>query len=113
MSDSTTKTKKISKTERFFQFLDQAHKNISQDRETSDHLLTLINDELTAVHKSNQSRIVAELAQAGAKCIESNQRSNEQLVKLSQMLAKDVEDDDGKLSESDIKELQEEIKNDE
>ena len=80
-------------------FLDEAIKNIRHDRAITKTLLT---DILVMLQKSDdQHRDVGPIA---AKYVETLQRSNEQLVKITAILSKKVDSDES-LTEKDREEL--------
>jgi len=80
-------------------FLDEAIKNIRHDRAITKTLLT---DILVMLQKSgDQHRDVGPIA---AKYVETLQRSNEQLVKITAILSKKVDGDES-LTEKDREEL--------
>jgi len=92
------------KSEKFLKYLEESYQNINKDRETTDTLLTMLMEELSRASGGNQTRTIAELGQSAAKCIESHQRSNEQLIRLVTLLEKSSPniDDDNKIDTADI-----------
>lgn len=91
------------KSEKFLKYLEESYQNINKDRETTDTLLTMLMEELSRASGSNQIRTIAELGQSAAKCIESHQRSNEQLIRLVTLLEKGSANiDEEKIDTADI-----------
>jgi len=80
-------------------FIDESIKNIREDRSTVKYLLT---DLLAEIQKSGHSH--KEIGLIAAKYVETLQRSNEQLVKLTSLIQKNVKNPDG-LTEEDKKDL--------
>jgi len=80
-------------------FINESIKNIREDRDTVKYLLTGL---LAEIQKSDYSH--KEVGLIAAKYVETLQRSNEQLVKLTALIQRDVKSDDGLTSE-DKKEL--------
>ena len=83
------------------QYIKEAIKNIRDDRDITSTLLTKL---FLEMNKTNDADIHKSLGFIAAKYVETLQRSNEQLVKLTSILAK-KEDDSVMLSENDKKEL--------
>lgn len=91
------------KSEKFAKFLEESYQNINKDRNTTDTLLTMLMEELSRISGTNQVRSIAEIGQSAAKCIESHQRSNEQLIRLVTLLEKSSPNiDDDKINSDDI-----------
>ena len=80
-------------------FIDESIKNIREDRSTVKYLLT---DLLAEIQKSGHSH--KEIGLIAAKYVETLQRSNEQLVKLTSLIQKNVKNPDG-LTDEDKKDL--------
>jgi hypothetical protein len=80
-------------------FINESIKNIREDRDTVKYLLTGL---LAEIQKDDHTH--KEVGMIAAKYVETLQRSNEQLVKLTALIQKDVKSDDGLTSE-DKKEL--------
>jgi len=83
------------------QYIKEAIKNIRDDRDITSTLLTKLFLEMNKVNDADTHKNLGFIA---AKYVETLQRSNEQLVKLTSILAK-KEDDSVMLSENDKKEL--------
>jgi hypothetical protein len=83
----------MSKTEKY---ISQAIKNIEKDRELTTNLLY---DVMQYISKNEQRH--SEVGHVAAKYVESLQRSNEQLVKLTAIVAKREDRDYGDLSDDD------------
>lgn len=81
------------------EFISESIGNIREDRDTVKFLLT---DLLAEIQKSGHSH--KDIGMIAAKYVETLQRSNEQLVKLTSLIQKDVKASDGLTSE-DKKEL--------
>ena len=91
------------KSEKFIKYLEESYQNINKDRETTDTLLTMLMEELSRASGGNQVRTIAELGQSAAKCIESHQRSNDQLIRLVTLLEKSSPNiDEDKIDIADI-----------
>jgi hypothetical protein len=71
-------------------FINESIKNIREDRDTVKYLLT---DLLTEIQKSGHSH--KEIGLIAAKYVETLQRSNEQLVKLTALIQRDTKTTDG------------------
>ena len=71
-------------------FITESIKNIREDRDTVKYLLT---DLLAEIQKSGHSH--KEIGAIAAKYVETLQRSNEQLVKLTALIQKDTKTTDG------------------
>ena len=71
-------------------FINESIKNIREDRSTVKYLLT---DLLAEIQKSGHSH--KEIGIIAAKYVETLQRSNEQLVKLTALIQKDTKPTDG------------------
>jgi hypothetical protein len=82
-------------------YIQEAIKNIRDDRDITATLLTKI---FTEINKANDSDAHKNLGFIAAKYVETLQRSNEQLVKLTSILAKKGEKS-ASLTEDDKKEL--------
>ena len=82
-------------------YIEEAIKNIRDDRDITSTLLTKIFTEIT---KANDSDIHKDLGLIAAKYVETLQRSNEQLVKLASLLSKKSQGTVS-LTEDDKKEL--------
>ena len=82
-------------------FINEAIKNIRDDRDITSTLLTKI---FTEINKANDSDSHKSLGFIAAKYVETLQRSNEQLVKLTSILSKKG-DTSASLTEKDKKEL--------
>jgi len=80
-------------------FIDESVKNIREDRNTVKYLLT---DLLAEIQKSGHSH--KEVGLIAAKYVETLQRSNEQLVKLTSLIQKNVKNPNG-LTDDDKKDL--------
>mgnify|MGYP003642366064 FL=1 len=82
-------------------FIEESIKNIRDDRDITSTLLTKL---FTEINKANDADSHKDLGLIAAKYVETLQRSNEQLVKLTAILAK-KQDTSNSLSEDDKKEL--------
>jgi hypothetical protein len=82
-------------------FIEESIKNIRDDRDITSTLLTKL---FTEINKANDADSHKDLGLIAAKYVETLQRSNEQLVKLTSILAKKTNTSDS-LSEDDKKEL--------
>jgi len=82
-------------------FIEEAIKNIRDDRDITSTLLTKL---FIEINKANDSEAHKSLGFIAAKYVETLQRSNEQLVKLTSILAK-KSDPSVSLTENDKKEL--------
>ena len=82
-------------------YIHEAIKNIRDDRDITSTLLTQIFAEIS---KSKDSDVHKDLGFVAAKYVETLQRSNEQLVKLTSIMAKKT-DTSVELSDEDKKEL--------
>ncbi len=82
-------------------YIEEAIKNIRDDRDITSTLLTKI---FIEINKSNDSQSHKDLGFIAAKYVETLQRSNEQLVKLTSILSKKT-DNSVSLTEDDKKEL--------
>ena len=82
-------------------YIQEAIANIRDDRDITSTLLTKI---FTEISKSNDSQSHKDLGFIAAKYVETLQRSNEQLVKLTSILSKKSEGSVS-LTEDDKKEL--------
>ena len=82
-------------------YIEEAIKNIRDDRDITATLLTKIFSE---INKTDDSQSHKELGFIAAKYVETLQRSNEQLVKLASILAKKTSTSEA-LSEEDKKDL--------
>jgi hypothetical protein len=82
-------------------FIEESIKNIRDDRDITSTLLTKL---FTEINKANDADSHKDLGLIAAKYVETLQRSNEQLVKLTAILAKKT-DTSASLSEDDKKEL--------
>ncbi len=82
-------------------FIEESIKNIRDDRDITSTLLTKL---FTEINKANDADSHKDLGFIAAKYVETLQRSNEQLVKLTSILAKKT-DSSVALSEDDKKEL--------
>ena len=82
-------------------FIEESIKNIRDDRDITSTLLTKL---FTEINKANDAAAHKDLGFIAAKYVETLQRSNEQLVKLTAILAKKT-DPSVSLSENDKKEL--------
>ncbi len=82
-------------------FIEESIKNIRDDRDITSTLLTKL---FTEINKANDADSHKDLGLIAAKYVETLQRSNEQLVKLTSILAK-KEDTSVGLSEDDKKDL--------
>ncbi len=76
------------------EFISESIGNIREDRDTVKFLLT---DLLAEIQKSGHSH--KDIGMIAAKYVETLQRSNEQLVKLTSLIQKDVKASDGLTSE--------------
>jgi len=76
------------------EFIDESIKNIREDRDTIKYLLTGL---LTEIQKSGLSH--KEIGLIAAKYVETLQRSNEQLVKITALIQKNTKSPDGLTSE--------------
>ena len=86
-------------SKRLNNFIEEAVKNIRKDRETTQELL---NDLIRIAAQSEHNH--KEVSIAAAKYVETLQRSNEQLVKVSALLQKKAGEEQG-LTEEDKSEL--------
>ena len=82
-------------------YIKEAIKNIRDDRDITSTLLTKV---FAEINKSNDSNSHKDLGFIAAKYVETLQRSNEQLVKLTSILSKKMENSVD-LSENDKKEI--------
>ncbi|QDP51390.1 MAG: hypothetical protein GOVbin630_88 [Prokaryotic dsDNA virus sp.] len=82
-------------------YIEEAIKNIRDDRDITSTLLTKI---FTEINKAGDSDAHKDLGLIAAKYVETLQRSNEQLVKLTSILSKKT-DDGISLSENDKNDL--------
>ena len=82
-------------------YIEEAIKNIRDDRDITSTLLTKI---FTEISNANDSEAHKDLGLIAAKYVETLQRSNEQLVKLTSILSKKT-DTSVSLTEDDKKEL--------
>ena len=82
-------------------YIEEAIKNIRDDRDITATLLTKI---FTEINKANDSDAHKDLGFIAAKYVETLQRSNEQLVKLASILSKKTTVSES-LTENDKKEL--------
>ena len=82
-------------------YIQEAIKNIREDRDITSTLLT---DLFLEIRKAGNSEAHKELGLIASKYVETLQRSNEQLVKLTAILSK-KQDLSNKLNEDDKKEL--------
>jgi len=82
-------------------YIEEAIKNIRDDRDITSTLLTKVFSEIS---KANDSDSHKDLGFIAAKYVETLQRSNEQLVKLTSILAKKTSMSEA-LSEDDKKDL--------
>ena len=82
-------------------YIEEAIKNIRDDRDITSTLLTKI---FTEINKVDDSSTHKDLGFIAAKYVETLQRSNEQLVKLASILSKKT-DTSVSLSEDDKKDL--------
>ena len=82
-------------------YIQEAIKNIHEDRDITSTLLT---DLFLEIRKAGNSEAHKELGLIASKYVETLQRSNEQLVKLTAILSK-KQDLSNKLNEDDKKEL--------
>ena len=82
-------------------FIDEAIKNIRDDRDITSTLLTKL---FAEINKANDSDAHKSLGFIAAKYVETLQRSNEQLVKLASILSKKGEASTS-LSENDKKNI--------
>ena len=80
-------------------FIEESISNIREDRDMVKYLLT---DLLAEIQKSGHSH--KEIGLIAAKYVETLQRSNEQLVKLTALIQKNVKNPEG-LTQEDKKEL--------
>jgi hypothetical protein len=81
------------------EFIEETVSNIRDDRDTVKYLLT---DLLAEIKNSNHSH--RDIGLIAAKYVETLQRSNEQLVKVTSLIQKDTKSSDG-LTPEDKKEL--------
>ena len=81
---------------KFNQHLEEAIGNIKKDRKIAGELL----EDVSEYIGENKERH-KDVGQVAAKYLETLQRSNEQLVKLTAMLQKNQQDEYGELSEAD------------
>lgn len=91
-------------TEKINKYYDEAIKNIREDR---DRALSLLKDIADYIGQ-NQDRH-KDVGNTAAKYLETLQRSNEQLVKITALLQKQSEAEYGELNRSDADELYDEI----
>jgi len=84
----------------FFHYLEEAIGNIKSDRSVATELLNDVSEYIGQNKERHK-----DVGQVAAKYLETLQRSNEQLVKLTGMLQKVEEDDYGDLSSDDKKTL--------
>ena len=84
-------------------YIQEAIKNIRDDRDVTSTLLTQVFAEITNGQETHK-----DLGLIAAKYVETLQRSNEQLVKLTSIMAKKA-DTSAQLSEEDKKSLYDEI----
>jgi F0F1-type ATP synthase membrane subunit b/b' len=91
-------------TEKINNYYDEAIKNIREDR---DRALSLLKDIADYIGQ-NQDRH-KDVGNTAAKYLETLQRSNEQLVKITALLQKQKEAEFGELDKSDTDELYDEI----
>jgi F0F1-type ATP synthase membrane subunit b/b' len=82
------------------QFIQQTRQNIEQDRDKANNLLDAIALELFKGPAKHQ-----ELGYIAAKYLETSQRSNEQLVKLLQLIIKEQPEEKAEMSEEEIREF--------
>jgi len=82
-------------------FIEEAIKNIRDDRDITSTLLTKL---FTEINKADNSEAHKNLGFIAAKYVETLQRSNEQLVKLTSILSKKG-DLSAKLTEDDKKDI--------
>jgi len=82
-------------------FIEEAIKNIRDDRDITSTLLTKI---FVEINQANDPDVHKELGLIAAKYVETLQRSNEQLVKLTSILSKKT-DVSASLSENDKKDI--------
>jgi hypothetical protein len=82
-------------------FIEESIKNIRNDRDITSALLTKL---FAEINKTNNAESHKDLGLIAAKYVETLQRSNEQLVKLTAIMAKKT-DSSASLSEDDKKEL--------
>jgi hypothetical protein len=82
-------------------FIEEAIKNIRDDRDITSTLLTKL---FTEINKANDADSHKDLGFIAAKYVETLQRSNEQLVKLTSIVSKKAETSVN-LTEDDKKEL--------
>ncbi len=83
-------------SEKFTRHLEEAITNIHDDRKIASELLRDVSEYIGKNKERHK-----DVGQVAAKYLETLQRSNEQLVKLTGMLQKTVRDDYGKLSKMD------------
>lgn len=88
-------------TKSFEEYIQEAIKNIRDDRDITSTLLTQI---FTEISKTNDSQSHKDLGFIAAKYVETLQRSNEQLVKLTSIMSK-KQDLNISLDENDKKQL--------
>jgi Asp-tRNA(Asn)/Glu-tRNA(Gln) amidotransferase B subunit len=81
-------------------FVEEAINNIKEDRSVTNYLLT---DLLAFINETNRNH--KEVGLIAAKYLETLQRSNEQLVKLTALIQKQQSSHDVALSESDKEEI--------
>jgi hypothetical protein len=89
----------MSKEKNLESFIEESISNIREDRSTVKYLLT---DLLAEIQKMGHSH--KEIGVIAAKYVETLQRSNEQLVKLTALIQKDTKNSEG-LSSEDKREL--------
>ncbi len=81
---------------KFKKYLEEAISNVKSDRKQASELL----EDVAEYIGENKERH-KDVGQVAAKYLETLQRSNEQLVKLTSMIQKSQEDEYGELSETD------------
>jgi len=87
-------------SDKFTRHLEEAITNIHDDRKVATELLRDVSEYIGKNKERHK-----DVGQVAAKYLETLQRSNEQLVKLTGMLQKTVANDYGKLSQIDTDEI--------
>ena len=87
-------------SDKFTRHLEEAITNIHSDRKVATELLRDVSEYIGKNKERHK-----DVGQVAAKYLETLQRSNEQLVKLTAMLQKTVRDDYGQLSQTDTDEI--------